>query len=625
MSKKRILLFLGMLMLCVVNVNAETIELKPMPSSGTELNIFRIVNSSGETVSGVDITFHRESARGGCTGMKFRSTVSENDWSSVDLEKNMNVWYVESNSVPEGYQKIECTAVTFDETTKSAEIPIYKETETSMSNEMVGICYQDWRRVINPDDCIGDNWEQCEYVKKDECGNNCTGGCIGGVKYAIYLNGNCSGTPYKTGVTKRDFVSTAHLKEDKYLGDTSNMPLYATSMAKSYISVPTNMKLSIKPYEYPTDYLEALEKDGVVSDKFYCTSFEVEPRISKYASILAYMVFDPPKTLMFGAEIFGKYVGRDGKTYYVEEGTDDSNNNAPTNETQKEEKNSLNFANFYIDGDMISSKMDVFLENNRTYISIKDLCYYMDCQYEKDGDDIKLKFDLDSDGIKNLAGMQNKISQVKDKVKYVVTHTIGSKDYTAYLEIKNYKSFALKSPTFDSETVDVTSIERDGKVYLPLRFVSEALGRYVEYEPAKDGELPSITISSMGTGDFYDKYSVFISFNKYNIGDKVEYDVLYDDISLDGKTLYAYGLKKDGEIINNIDKTIFVPISVDSEDNLSFDDSEKNIYNSDITYNNFILKNNTIKYKNNNRFNSELFAAISNINGYPFIEIIEIS
>lgn len=623
MSKKRILLFLGMLMLCVVNVNAETIEI-PVRFAESELNNFRIVNSSGETVSGVDITFYKQSLRGGCTGMKVRSMASSSGWTSVDLQKNENVWYVESNSVPEGYQKIECTVVIFDETTKSAEIPIYKETETSMSNEMVGICYQDWRRAINPDDCVGDNWEQCQYVKKTECGHSCTGGCIGGVKYAVYLNGNCSGTPYVTGETKRSFVPTNYTKEEiEKFSDTSEWSTWATEVS-GHFSAPVNMTLSIKPYEYPSDYLEALEKDGVVSDKFYCTTFKVTPRISKYESILGY-VLDAPRTLMFGAEIFGKHVGRDGKTYYVEEGTDDSNNNVPTTENKKNEDNSLNFANFYIDGDMISSKMDVFLENNRTYISIKDLCYYMDCQYEKDGDDIKLKFDLDSDGIKNLAGMQNKISQVKDKVKYVVTHTIGSKDYTAYLEIKNYKSFALKSPTFDSETVDVTSIERDGKVYLPLRFVSEALGRYVEYEPAKDGELPSITISSMGTGDFYDKYSVFISFNKYNIGDKVEYDVLYDDISLDGKTLYAYGLKKDGEVINNIDKTIFVPISVDSEDNLSFDDSEKNIYNSDITYNNFILKNNTIKQKDKNKSESELFVAISNISGYPFIEIVEIS
>ncbi len=31
----------------------------------------------------------------------------------------------------------------------------------------------------------------------------------------------------------------------------------------------------------------------------------------------------------------------------------------------------------------LTSKIDLFLENDRTYINIEDLCYYMRCKYEK--------------------------------------------------------------------------------------------------------------------------------------------------------------------------------------------------------------------------------------------------
>lgn len=561
---KKNILFLVIFILCTMNVKALQISIPPSSSKGEEPYNFKIINTSGEAVSGVQFTIYRESLVGGCTnGINYKA-ISTNDWVTVNMEKDMEVWYVKSDAVPDGYKNIECSAVSFDTNNKKAEIVIYKNSEDSKATEIVGVGYNDF---IN--------------------GN----GYIKDIKYAIYLNGNCSGTPYTVGVTN-DYLPTQHV-------------------------LPTDTLMSIKPYEYPQDYLSKLT---IKHDKFYCNNFKVRSRLSEpiQGSSVGALKFDSPRVLLFGASEFGTSIGPNGELLYVEEGDDTSGNTSSNN-------NKINFANFFIDDKMISSKMDVFLENDRTYINVKDLCYYMDCEYEKKNDNIILKFNFDSDGLKNLAIMKNNISKVKDKIKYVITHKVGSKDYSTYLEIKNFKTFALKSPTFKSDSVDVTSKEIDGKIYLPLRFVSEALGRYVEYEPATNGELPNIIISSMGTGEFYEKYSVLLSFDKYNKGDVVKSNTLSNNISLNYKTLYAYGLINDGNIINNLNETIFVPLSINTKNDIDYTNNEESIYKNNITYKNFILKNNSITHSDKESIENELFAVISNIEGYPFIEVIEIN
>ena len=191
-------------------------------------------------------------------------------------------------------------------------------------------------------------------------------------------------------------------------------------------------------------------------------------------------------------------------------------------------------------------------------------------------------------------------------------------------KIQNYKTFALKSPTFKAETVDVVSLEKNGELYLPLRFISEALGRYVEYEPASNGDIPNIIISSMGTGEFYQKYSVGVSYNEYNVGDILKSEITSNPISLGTNTIFGYGLISAENRIINKSETIFVPLSSDNNQ-INDNNSEKNSYDNDILYNDYKLKNNSIKHYEYNTNKNEYFAVISNIEGYPFIKIVELN
>lgn len=570
---KKIILSLLLFIFLSVNVYADTISTSYMSSKGEEPYDFKIVNSSGETVEGVKFTVYRESLVGGCSNSIKYHGVSTSDWTTINMEKDMDVWYVKSDSVPDGYKDIECSAVTFSSSNKKTELLIYNDSEDSKAKEIVGVGYND-------------------YIHDD--------GYVPGIKYALYLNGNCSGSPYLTGVSN-DYIPTYH-------------------------SIPVDTLVSIKPYEYPQEYLSKLE---FKYDRFFCNSFKIRQRLSKpiEGSSVGAIKFDSPSVLLFGAALFGADIGHHGELIYVEEGEDSSDNKTTDNKSSNNTKdNSKTFeANFYIDDKLITSKMDVFLENDRTYINIEDLCYYMDCDYEKKDDTVVLKYNFNSDGLKNMSGMKSYLSKVQDKIKYVVTHKIGSKNYSTFLEIKNFKSFALKSPTFKSESVDVTSKIVDGKVYLPLRFLSEALGRYVEYEPSKDGELPNIIVSPMGVGDFYEKYSVYLSFDEYTKGSMIKINDISNNILLNNKTLYAYGLLKDVNKINNVNETIFIPLSIDNGSEAKYDDDNTSIYKNDFVYKNFVLKNNSVKRNDNNSVENELFAVISNIEGYPFIEIVELS
>ena len=555
--KKSLFLFL-MFIISIINCSAINVKVDVgfSPAKGNENYNFKVVNSSGVAVSGVNYSIIRQSLAGKCSNSIRYNVVSTNDWTEVAIEKGMEIWYIESSSVPEGYKPLECQPIIINSSNKNVEILISKENEEWQKKELVGVAYNDF---------IQDN------------------GYVAGIKYALYLNGNCSGTPYLTGISN----------------DT--LPVYYT--------LPVNVQMSIKPLEYPQEYLSKLSK---VYDNFFCDSFKVKEIEEKSGIPITYPV------LLYGAPIFGARIGANGELVYVKEGTEGSPNNDNSH-------NNINFANFFIDGKKISSKIDVFLENDRTYMNIKDLCYYMGCEYQKEKNNIIIKFDLNDEGINKLVKFDSDLNNsILDKIHYVVKHEIGSTSYSTYVDIQNYKTFALKSPTFKAETVDVVSLEKNGELYLPLRFISEALGRYVEYEPASNGDIPNIIISSMGTGEFYQKYSVGVSYNEYNVGDILKSEITSNPISLGTNTIFGYGLISAENRIINKSETIFVPLSSDNNQ-INDNNSEKNSYDNDILYNDYKLKNNSIKHYEYNTNKNEYFAVISNIEGYPFIKIVELN
>lgn len=284
------------------------------------------------------------------------------------------------------------------------------------------------------------------------------------------------------------------------------------------------------------------------------------------------------------------------------------------------------FAEFIIDGKKIEKPLGVFLENDRTYIDINNLCSVMGCTFERgEEDENKLIFRFSYD----FKDTDSKIrANLQDRIKYTVVHELGSKEYNTYLEVQPIKNFILQSPTFDANTIDVTSKEVDGDIYVPLRFISEALGRYVDYNPEGENGKPVITISQAGEGEFYEKYDIAVSYDEYKNGDTLKnpLDTFPLNIELN-KKLYGYGYRTDNNEIINIDKTIIVPTLINNlieGEDLEYEEGDNSRVENNYSYGNFTSKDNWIE-KDKEEFediDSFSFIVISNIEGYPFTKIV---
>lgn len=305
---------------------------------------------------------------------------------------------------------------------------------------------------------------------------------------------------------------------------------------------------------------------------------------------------------------------------------DDNSNLYVKRPTNSNDKIDEDFAEFIIDGKKIEKPLGVFLENDRTYINISNLCSVMGCTFERgEENNNKLIFRFPYD----FKDTDSKISaNLKDRIKYTVIHELGSKEYNTYLEVQPIKNFILQSPTFDANTIDVTSKEVDGDIYVPLRFISEALGRYVDYNPEGENGKPVITISQAGEGEFYEKYDIAVSYDEYKNGDTLKnpLDTFPLNIELN-KKLYGYGYRTDNNEIINIDKTIIVPTLINNlieGEDLEYEEGDNSRVENNYSYGNFTSKDNWIE-KDKEEFediDSFSFIVISNIEGYPFTKIV---
>ncbi len=300
-------------------------------------------------------------------------------------------------------------------------------------------------------------------------------------------------------------------------------------------------------------------------------------------------------------------------------------------------------ANFIIGGKKINYNLGTFVENDRTYINLNNLCSAMNCTYtrsSKNNNQLIIRFDI----LKGNAQIPENFQtyRVRYAPTYTITHEIGSKVYKSYFEIPHGAIFILRSPTFKSDSVDVTSKEINGQVYVPLRFISEALGRYVEYIPEGEDGKPTITISAQGEGEFYNKYSVGISYSNLNQYEVLTDDLEYNDevITLTSKPLYAYSLDKANNTVINKETTIFYPFNTMDLDREDHDENSYDLYNTSYLYDRvatwdgiFVARNNSIHKEEftNAADNAEYYkemvvttVAISNIEGYPFIRMINL-
>lgn len=285
------------------------------------------------------------------------------------------------------------------------------------------------------------------------------------------------------------------------------------------------------------------------------------------------------------------------------------------------------YADVIIDGKKITTNLGIFLDSDRTYINVNNLCAAMQCSVsrtQKNDNVLIIRFGLTK------------------STKYTITHEIGSTNYTAYFDMQPIRIFRLISPTFNSSSVDVTSKKIDGQIYVPLRFIAEALGRYVSYEPNGPNGKPVITISAQNEGEFYDKYSVILSKMEYKDGDIINHpltDEVYDISCTDDGKMFAYGYEKSTGKIISAEKTAIVPYwTFTDTEHLEYNgsDNSKNITRkSFFTFNDNVIKYDYTAYEvdansnptgkmwcNNDEKKEYKFVVVSNIEGYPFTKEI---
>lgn len=301
------------------------------------------------------------------------------------------------------------------------------------------------------------------------------------------------------------------------------------------------------------------------------------------------------------------------------------------------------FAKFIINGKEVRQRLNAFLENDRTYISLNNLCNVMNCTFKKSdkaNNRLIIEFDIfDNDNNKMIKSADSANALLGKRLKYVIVHDIGSKSYTTYLSHQPLRIYKLNSPYYDEKTVDVASMERDGQIYVPLRFISEALGRYVEYIPkGENDEKPTIKIGAYGEGDFYEKYALTMSYSNLNDGDIISDKNDSNYIELErGGTNYMYGyayIKAENKVVSK-DRTLLVYTidkiggGADIEYNGRDDSSILDSYiegSFEVSRNGIKERKNVLEYADgtqvpwNPAYTSYLL--ISNIEGYPFIKII---
>ncbi len=151
----------------------------------------------------------------------------------------------------------------------------------------------------------------------------------------------------------------------------------------------------------------------------------------------------------------------------------------------------ISFDDKYID-------IDNFLYNNRTYVDLYDFC------------SLTGYCEIDNTDNKNVKKITEEISNGTFSYTYEVYHEIGTNSFDSRIIIGN------DSIKLTQNNIDVTSCPKnakktcdDTKLYVPIRFLSQALGKSVDW---KDN---NVYIKNNLYQKFEEKYNVFLTHKVY--------------------------------------------------------------------------------------------------------------
>lgn len=175
----------------------------------------------------------------------------------------------------------------------------------------------------------------------------------------------------------------------------------------------------------------------------------------------------------------------------------------------------------YLDDELV--EIDNFILNGRTYINIYDYCNEIECTVSRNDNTLEIS--------KNI-----------NDVIFVVIHEIGTDTFNTIIENGNQ----ILDYDIGSKYIDVQSCPNDGKqcdkdnVYLPLRFVMQALGYTVSW----DQETSTVSINNYLYDSFNNSNKIMISDNLQDIGSTINENAKFTE----DKTLYAYVTDKNNVI-----------------------------------------------------------------------------
>ncbi|MBQ7141098.1 MAG: CotH kinase family protein [Bacilli bacterium] len=185
---------------------------------------------------------------------------------------------------------------------------------------------------------------------------------------------------------------------------------------------------------------------------------------------------------------------------------------------------SINSLDIYIKGK--ETKLENFLSNKwRTYVKLDDLC----------SGDLNVCKIIDTDNEKIIL---NRTYEKMDDVYYRTEYVYKSNEYNSVLITPNSLNFSFgKTKT----SRDVKPLKIDDELYVPIRFITEALGAEVIYENKNDNQNPRVKI------DFYSNMELDFNIEFYNTSTKQNYDFK----NLEKNKCYDVKVNFDNIIIKN--------------------------------------------------------------------------
>ncbi len=220
--------------------------------------------------------------------------------------------------------------------------------------------------------------------------------------------------------------------------------------------------------------------------------------------------------------------------------------------------------------------IDNFIDNGRTYVDLNEFCKSKDI----DGNEI-CKVEDEEDDTKKIS---IKITLNDNSYNYVTYHKMSSKEFTSMIEIGDETlENDVNTTYFKQDNIDVASCPNnscdDGKFYVPIRFLTQGLGKTVTW----DTEKMDVIIESKLEDNFNSIYDVNITDKTYSDNSKIEDELqLINDTYFIEKDKDYYMYVTDKETKKTVDN-IKVIKKFNKNDNIKLDGNKINIDKDNLT------------------------------------------